>query len=72
MALFRMDPGPCIICGAPHTTCTGDAGPYVIQQTPMRDAIVAAQTAAQPTTPAPAATPVFSTASYRRALHKPR
>lgn len=24
------DPGPCIICGAPHTSCTGDAGPTIL------------------------------------------
>jgi len=24
MSLFRADPGPCIVCGAPHTICTGE------------------------------------------------
>lgn len=67
--LFRFlnDPGPCIICGAPHTSCTAP------QPTPPQGEQQAAQTAATapaavPTTlgarPAPGET--FSTSTYRR------
>jgi len=59
---LRRDPGPCPVDDAPHTTCTShDAGPIVIQQTPMRDLTVA------PLAPAPAIAPAtFTTATYRR------
>jgi hypothetical protein len=41
MFFRRQDPGPCPICGAPHTVCTGDAGPIEIPQLPQRDAAAA-------------------------------
>lgn len=40
---LRQDPGPCPICGAPHTTCTGPTGDdLAIPQLPQRDAAAAA------------------------------
>ena len=67
MSLFRMDPGPCPICDAPHTICTA---PHPESMTttmlPNRDAAAAAKRAAD----APAPPPVeFTSATYRRALH---
>jgi len=38
MAFGRRDPGPCPICGAPHSACTTDSGPVTIVQLPARDA----------------------------------
>lgn len=38
---MRFDPGPCPICGAAHTACTGSRGPIVIPQLPARDAAAA-------------------------------
>lgn len=61
MSLFRQDPGPCPICGAPHTACTTDnVAAMTTLQLPCRDAAAAAQ---------PAPTPEFTTATYRRAVH---
>lgn len=40
---FRVDPGPCIICGAPHTSCVHDDGGVIaIPQLPNRDAMTEA------------------------------
>jgi regulator of RNase E activity RraA len=42
---WRSDPGDCLICGAAHTSCTGDAdGVIVITQTPAKDAAERANT----------------------------
>lgn len=38
MSFERGDPGPCPICGAAHTACTGIRGPVVVRQLPARDA----------------------------------
>lgn len=65
-SLFRMDPGPCPVCDAPHTTCTA---PMTVtsQLLPMRDAAAVAKT---PPPAAPALAPnEFTSATYRRALH---
>lgn len=35
---WRQDPGPCPVCGAAHTACTGTPGPLVVVQLPARDA----------------------------------
>jgi hypothetical protein len=43
MSRFRQDPGPCIICGAPHCSCGG--GPIEVVQLPLRDAAIAAAVA---------------------------
>ena len=41
------DPGPCPVDDAPHTTCCApEAQSIVVQQTPARDAYLAAQRAA--------------------------
>lgn len=73
MSLFRMDPGPCPVDDAPHTTCTATA-PMETVMLPNRDAAVAARRAAAvSTTPPPSAPPLkegeFTTATYRRAVH---
>lgn len=70
MALFRQDPGPCPVCGAPHTACTApNTAAMTTALLPCRDAAQAAAAAVTPP-PAPALGPQdFTTASYRRALH---
>lgn len=70
----RLDPGPCPICGAPHTACTADSGGGVIAipQLPARDA------AAPPVAPPLVADRVqstlppgeFTTGTYRGAKGK--
>ena len=47
MAFIRRDPGPCIVCGAPHTTCTAPPQPTVAVSVrrlplPARAAIITA------------------------------
>lgn len=67
---FHQDPGPCPICGAAHTACTGQ-GPagIAIDQLPARTEL-ARQTAPEPP---PVAPPVeFTTATYSRAKHGPK
>jgi len=32
--MFRVDPGPCPLCGAAHTACTAGSGPIRIDQLP--------------------------------------
>jgi len=60
------DPGPCIICGAPHQTCTADSGPVTVDQLPSRTAALQA-TKASVTAPAAVVPPqTFSTKTYRR------
>jgi hypothetical protein len=52
MRLLKRDPGPCIVCGAPHTTCTSaDYDP----KTPTRVVVVTDGSAK-----------AFTTATYRR------
>ncbi len=46
MRLWGSDPGPCPVDDAPHTTCCAPEAPIVVQQTPARDAYLAAQRAA--------------------------
>lgn len=60
----RDDPGPCPICGAPHTACTVDSGPILVVQTPERDALAARHHAASPA-PDPPQQQTFSTKTYR-------
>lgn len=38
MGLFRQDPGPCPICGAAHTACTGATREIRVSMVPGRDA----------------------------------
>jgi hypothetical protein len=52
---LRQDPGPCPICGAEHTACTGHPGPIVVVQLPARDAAAVVLAPLAPTAP-PAAT----------------
>lgn len=74
MSYPRCDPGPCKICGAPHTTCTGPAATAVaVQLLPARDALMlAGETNARavrgPTPEGPTHTESapFTTATYRR------
>lgn len=35
--MFRIDPGPCPICGTPHAACSASDGPIVVRQLPLRD-----------------------------------
>jgi len=66
--LFRRDPGPCIVCGAPHTSCTGPSVPTVLAQLPQRDRAVAPVVSSTPVNDAVQATlPVgqTTTAHYR-------
>jgi hypothetical protein len=70
------DPGPCIVCGAPHTTCVAPGTPtaIVIPQLPCRDGLVGERVVP---VPAAAAVPLepppsFTTATYRRAIHGPK
>ena len=32
--MFRVDPGPCLVCGAAHSACRGDTGPITQQILP--------------------------------------
>jgi hypothetical protein len=32
--MSRQDPGPCPICGAPHSACTAGGGPILVEQLP--------------------------------------
>lgn len=81
MGLLLGDPGPCPICGAPHTTCTGaEYVPVVLVQLPARDAAIATtgNDLAKPSPPAASAPPAvgetfttgpgetFTTGTYRR------
>lgn len=68
MSLFRMDPGPCPVCGAPHTTCTAPSEASMhTSLLPCRDA---AAVAAAPPPSAPALQAgEFTTSTYRRAVH---
>jgi hypothetical protein len=49
MSRFRVDPGDCPICGAPHCACSD--GPIAVVQLPQRDAGAAAAEGAGATTP---------------------
>lgn len=44
--MFRQDPGPCSICGAPHCSCGG--GPILVEQLPAT-----AAAAGKPAIPVP-------------------
>lgn len=78
--MFRQDPGPCPICGAPHTTCTASSGPITLAQLPARDQLAQAssdrllEAAAAPAAVAEAGDPAsprradpgeFTTGTYR-------
>ena len=79
MIVFRRrePPGPCPICGAPHSTCTRYSGAPAVVQLPLRDAATAlnvssaAQLRAAGAEPAPPPLPggAFTTGSYRRSQH---
>jgi hypothetical protein len=69
---MRIDPGDCLVCGAPHCSCGG--GPVLVEQLPATAAQLAASAA-----PAPAAAPLvaetvqatlpagqFTSGTYRR------
>ena len=73
------DPGPYIICGAPHTTCTGpQPAPPEVPQQPAQTAAIpqtvlfgnsmpsAGPAAAPAPGPQPAQGETFSTSTYRR------
>lgn len=69
MSIVRFDPGPCIICGAAHTTCVGPSagvgddsafGPRIVVET-AAEAAARAQAALPPLAPGE-----FSTKTYRR------
>jgi hypothetical protein len=73
--LHRGDPGPCPVCGAPHTSCTAPSGPPAVVQLPARDqapmpalalpADPRGQLHTAPPAPKPA-NPTFETGTYRR------
>jgi hypothetical protein len=70
----REPPGPCPICGAPHSACTRYSGPVVVVQLPARDAAAAAGQlrtvpAAEPAPP-PLPGGAFTTGTYRRSQHR--
>jgi hypothetical protein len=68
----RCDPGPCPICGAAHTACTGTTPAPVVQMTPARDALSTAgetndrAVRAPGDVPSHTESPPFTTATYRR------
>jgi len=72
----RIDPGPCPVCDAPHTTCTSpDYRGITVRQAPARDAALAAEqarTAAAAASSAPAPAGTFTTATYRGRKRVPR
>jgi hypothetical protein len=71
--LGRRDPGPCPICGAAHTACTG-TGPagITIDQLPAKTALLATL-AEPPAEVVPPAAPVeFTTSTYDRKKHRPK
>ena len=62
MDFWKDDPGPCPVDDAPHTTCTSPDSPHAI----------VVRTGAHQTCSMPLPPPrVFTTATYRRALHGP-
>jgi hypothetical protein len=67
--MFRQDPGPCPVCGAAHSACTGDTGQAIlIPQLPARDAAGRLVLRATPQAEAVQATlppGSFTTATYR-------
>jgi hypothetical protein len=71
----REPPGPCPICGAPHSACTRYSGPVVIAQLPARDAAAGVPLHTAAPVPAPEPAPprlpggAFTTGSYRRSQH---
>lgn len=69
MLFGRRDPGPCPVCGAAHTACTG-IGPagIVIDQLPAKTAALAEPPVALPEVLPPVE---FSTATYRGKKPKP-
>ncbi len=61
---WRPAPGPCLVCGAPHSTCS-DNGPITVQQLPATaEAISHGLVAEQVQATLPAGS--FTTATYRR------
>lgn len=66
MNRWRHDPGPCPICGAPHTGCTADGGPIVVVQLPATVAAAErARVAAAIVQEATEPPPEFNVATYR-------
>jgi hypothetical protein len=57
------DPGPCPVDDTPHTACT----PESVARQPLTQSLRPSQTCSVPITPPR----VFSTGTYRRALHAP-
>lgn len=68
MSWRRPDPGPCPICGAPHTACTTDSGPVTVPQLPARDALMAQAQSAEP--PAELVPPIEETESFTTATYR--
>jgi hypothetical protein len=69
--LFRRDPGPCPVDDAPHTTCCAPGASAVITAGPITPATAVTVPGHQTATPrseapAPPASPVETTATYRR------
>ena len=67
-SLWRRDPGPCPICGAPHTACTTDtAHSLIVPQLPARDASAPAVVAPLRAETLQATLPAgqFTTGTYR-------
>jgi len=63
----RGDPGPCPVCGAPHTSCTALTGPPAVVQLPARDrAEIPALQLHQAAPARKPANPTFETGTYRR------
>ena len=58
----RRDPGPCIVCGAPHTTCVAPVSPPPPPADPPPTVHLGQSTAP--------GEPRFTTKTYRRPLKK--
>lgn len=60
------DPGPCIVCGAPHSTCTSLGG---VVSVPLRRPLNFVPPPVEEEPPEPV---VVKTSEYRRAEHGPQ
>jgi hypothetical protein len=73
--MFRLDPGACPICGAPHTTCTAAGGAITMAPFPARDGRHAAvervdePPAELEVVVVPSDTESFTTGTYDRSKH---